>query len=148
MLFNTIVLSTLVSSAALVSALGPDHGSNRGHSGKKRASQTINKRTAGAPVVPADWPTTTQAGAIPSATAASASDPYLTSISDALNNNGNSLWTTKYTGDLTYYDTGSVACVSCQPLDSVTVRLAECMCCRSFRVTFTPTPPTPLPCRT
>lgn len=111
MLFNTILLSTLVSSAAVVSASASDHGSNRVHS-RQRASPTVGKRTTGAAVVPADWPTTTQAGPIPSFTAANSADPYLESISDALNNAGNSLWTTSYTGDLTYYDTGSVACVS------------------------------------
>lgn len=69
-----------------------------------------NRRTAGAPVTPSDWPTTTQPAATPSITVASAADPYLLSLSYALNNQNNALWTTQYTGDLTYYATGSVSC--------------------------------------
>lgn len=100
MLVTTVVLSALLGSALASSQ-------------SKRVSRHNKvKRTPGAPVTPSDWPTTTQAGAVPSATKASSSDPYLNSISDALNNNGNSYWTTKYTGDLTFYNTGSVACVS------------------------------------
>ena len=110
MLFDTLLLSTLATSVTLCSAIGLDHGSHRAHS-RRHSTPTIDKRTTGAPVVPADWPTTTQAGPIPSATAASAADPFLLSISDALNNNGNSMWTTKYTGDLTFYGTGITACV-------------------------------------
>ncbi|KAF8307013.1 hypothetical protein DL93DRAFT_2101420 [Clavulina sp. PMI_390] len=69
-----------------------------------------NRRTTGAPVTPSDWPTTTQPAATPSITVANSADPYLTTLSQALNMQSLSSWTATYTGDLTYYDTGVVAC--------------------------------------
>ncbi|KAF9521185.1 hypothetical protein BS47DRAFT_1335299 [Hydnum rufescens UP504] len=59
---------------------------------------------------PADWPTKTQGGPTYSATAASPADPYLRSVSDALNNKENPLFTEEHTGDLTYYGQGLGAC--------------------------------------
>ncbi|KAI0044972.1 hypothetical protein FA95DRAFT_1561606 [Auriscalpium vulgare] len=59
---------------------------------------------------PAFWPTKTQAAATYSATAASAADPMLLSVSDALNNKGNALFTEEHTGDLTFYGQGLGAC--------------------------------------
>lgn len=59
---------------------------------------------------PANWPTKTQAGPTYSATAASSSDPRLLSISEALNNKENKLFTQAYTGELTYYGQGLGAC--------------------------------------
>lgn len=86
-----------------------------------------DRRTAGVPVTPSDWPTTTQPAAIPSHTVASSADPYLNSLSQALNNNNNALWTTKYTGDLTWYDTGSVACGDVYADSTYTAAVAHAM---------------------
>lgn len=88
---------------------------------------TIHGRTVGVPVTPADWPTTTQAGAIPSITAVNAADPNLISLSYALNNAGNSLFTTKYTGDLTYYATGQTSCGDVQVDTSYTAAVSHLM---------------------
>lgn len=112
MLSQTIILSLLLSgSVAYASSPGPRRlDLPNGPRSNATASRTIQRRTAGVPITPADWPTTTQAGPIPSYTKASTADPYLNSLSYALNNAGNSLFTAQYTGELTYYDTASVAC--------------------------------------
>lgn len=96
-----------VFSAASAATAGPRRLDRNGpfHSHARSdiaASKTVNRRAAGAPVTPPDWPTTTQAGATPSVTAVTSADPYLNSLSYALNNAGNSLWTATYSGDLTY----------------------------------------------
>lgn len=59
---------------------------------------------------PPDWPTVTQPADTYSATKTSPADPYLTSISQALDNTQNSLFTAQYTGDLTYYGQGQTSC--------------------------------------
>lgn len=112
MLSQTILLSLLLSGSVVsASSSGPRRlDLPNGPRSNATASRTIQRRTAGVPITPADWPTTTQAGPIPSYTKASTADPYLNSLSYALNNAGNSLFTAQYTGDLTYYDTASVAC--------------------------------------
>jgi hypothetical protein len=56
------------------------------------------------------WPSKTQSGDTYSATVATPADPNLLSISDALNNDNNPLFQNTHTGDLTYYQTGIVAC--------------------------------------
>ncbi|CED83187.1 RlpA-like double-psi beta-barrel domain [Phaffia rhodozyma] len=59
------------------------------------------------------WPTVTQSGSSPSATVTSKADPYAQSLSYALNNSGNTLFTNKRTaGDLTYYEQGQTSCGS------------------------------------
>lgn len=116
MMSQVIILSLLTFSIfASASTPGPRRLNHDGSFDKHSrsnitATRTMNRRTAGAPVTPSDWPTTTQAGATPSITAVTAADPYLDSLSYALNNAKNSLWTATYSGDLTYYDTASVAC--------------------------------------
>ncbi|KAG6826927.1 hypothetical protein H0H92_013884 [Tricholoma furcatifolium] len=59
---------------------------------------------------PADWPTATQAGAAPTSTVASTSDPYLMELSKASNNADNALYTEKHVGQMTYYGQGLGAC--------------------------------------
>ncbi|KAJ7456897.1 hypothetical protein FB451DRAFT_1564318 [Mycena latifolia] len=62
------------------------------------------------PTKPSDWPTATQAGASPTSTVASASDPYLEELSKAIDNSGNSFFTSVHKGDMTYYGQGLGAC--------------------------------------
>ncbi|KAJ7619273.1 hypothetical protein FB45DRAFT_930300 [Roridomyces roridus] len=62
------------------------------------------------PVKPADWPSQTQSGPQPTSTVASASDPYLEKLSEAIDNSGNDFFTEVHTGDMTYYGQGLGAC--------------------------------------
>lgn len=104
MLTQAFILSFFASTTLAISR-GPrriDYDGSQKHARNNNATRTIQRRTAGAPITPSDWPTTTQAAATPSISVANSADPYLKSLSYALNNNANSLWTTKYTGDLTY----------------------------------------------
>jgi hypothetical protein len=48
------------------------------------------------------WPTVTQAGAVPAATRTSPADPYLLSLSHALDNSANHLFTAAHSGEMTY----------------------------------------------
>jgi len=59
---------------------------------------------------PSDWPTATQAGPQPTSTVASPADPYLKELSKAIDNSGNAQFTETHSGDMTWYDTGIVAC--------------------------------------
>jgi hypothetical protein len=51
---------------------------------------------------PSNWPTVTQRGAVPAATRTSPADPYLRSLSQALDNSENSLFTDVHKGQMTY----------------------------------------------
>jgi len=51
---------------------------------------------------PSDWPTVTQPGAAPAATRTSPADPYLRSLSQALDNSKNPLFTDVHKGQMTY----------------------------------------------
>lgn len=59
---------------------------------------------------PSNWPTITQPGSTYSATKTSPADPYLTSISQALDNTKNTKFTAQYTGDFTYYAQSLTSC--------------------------------------
>ncbi|KAG6864301.1 hypothetical protein C0991_010751 [Blastosporella zonata] len=59
---------------------------------------------------PSDWPTATQPGAAPAATRTSPADPYLMELSKSYNNKDNDYYTTKHTGQMTYYGQGLGAC--------------------------------------
>lgn len=76
---------------------------------------------------PAAWPTKTQAGAVPSATTTSAADPYLLSLSEALNNNDNPLFTSQKKGDLTFYAQGQTSCGSVYDDSSYTAAVSHLM---------------------
>ncbi|KAJ7653627.1 hypothetical protein DFH06DRAFT_1204314 [Mycena polygramma] len=76
---------------------------------------------------PADWPTATQAGATPTSTVASTSDPYLEELSKALDNSGNSFFTETHTGDMTYYGQGLGACGDVYDDNSFTAAVSELM---------------------
>ncbi|CAK5272261.1 unnamed protein product [Mycena citricolor] len=79
-----------------------------------------------APVKPSDWPSVTQAGAKPSYTVATSSDPYLKALSEAMDNSGNSLFTeVKTGGDMTYYGQGLGACGDVYDNESFTAAVSE-----------------------
>jgi len=55
----------------------------------------------------------------------SPADPFLTSISDALNTNDNPAFQKTYTGDLTYYETGIVACGDTYTEDTLSAAISH-----------------------
>ncbi|KAJ7244896.1 RlpA-like double-psi beta-barrel-protein domain-containing protein-containing protein [Mycena rebaudengoi] len=59
---------------------------------------------------PVDWPTATQAKAIPTSTTTSAADPFLMELSKALDNSQNQLFTSVHNGEMTYYGQSLGAC--------------------------------------
>ncbi|KAL7412355.1 hypothetical protein BDY24DRAFT_416149 [Mrakia frigida] len=86
----------------------------------------VASTTTVAAVADSDWPTQTQAGSVPSATATSASDPYLLSASYALNNADNALFTqTRTGGELTYYAQGQTSCGSVYDDSSYTAAISH-----------------------
>ncbi|KAJ7146101.1 hypothetical protein C8R44DRAFT_723940 [Mycena epipterygia] len=78
-------------------------------------------------VKPSDWPTATQAGPQPTSTVASASDPYLKELSKAIDNSGNSQFTSTHTGDMTYYGQGLGACGDVYDDNSFTAAVSHFM---------------------
>ncbi|KAJ7591311.1 hypothetical protein C8J56DRAFT_935199 [Mycena floridula] len=76
---------------------------------------------------PADWPTETQAGPVPTSTRTSTSDPYLAELSKAIDNSGNPLYTKVHTGDMTYYGQGLGACGDYYDDDSFTAAVSMIM---------------------
>ncbi|KAK7055409.1 DPBB-1 domain-containing protein [Favolaschia claudopus] len=75
-------------------------------------------------IKPADWPTATHAGAMPSSTVASSHDPYLKALSNALDNSENHFFTETHTGDMTYYGQGLGACGDVYDDDSFTAAIS------------------------
>ncbi|KAF7373554.1 DPBB-1 domain-containing protein [Mycena sanguinolenta] len=110
---STKTTSTKKSTTAASKATAASGGSSSsGSSGGKSGSiATVAVASADfTPVKPAAWPTATQSGPQPTSTVASASDPYLEELSKAIDNSGNSFFTTVHTGDMTYYGQGLGAC--------------------------------------
>jgi rare lipoprotein A (peptidoglycan hydrolase) len=76
---------------------------------------------------PANWPTATQSGPKPTSTAASASDPYLEELSKAIDNSGNSAFTSVHKGQMTYYGQGLGACGDVYDDNSFTAAVSQLM---------------------
>ncbi|KIY52769.1 hypothetical protein FISHEDRAFT_69581 [Fistulina hepatica ATCC 64428] len=75
---------------------------------------------------PSDWPTKTQEYASATASTTSAADPYLEILSEAYNNTNNPLFTReKYSGQMTWYDTGIVACGDTYTDDTMTAAVSH-----------------------
>ncbi|KAJ7153527.1 hypothetical protein C8R43DRAFT_448889 [Mycena crocata] len=78
-------------------------------------------------VKPANWPTATQHGSQPTATRASASDPYLSELSKAIDNSGNEFFTSVHKGEMTYYGQGLGACGDVYDDESFTAAVSMLM---------------------
>jgi rare lipoprotein A (peptidoglycan hydrolase) len=79
------------------------------------------------PVKPADWPTATQAKAVPTAVRTSAADPYLMELSKAIDNSQNPQFTKVHVGQMTYYGQGLGACGDVYDDQSYTAAVSKLM---------------------
>lgn len=93
----------------------------------KKTTKTSTGDLTGAPVIPADWPTTTAAGATWPYTVATDADPDLMVVSEALDNTGVDAYNAEHSGDLTYYETGQVACGDYYTEDTWTAAVSHIM---------------------
>ncbi|KAF8192638.1 hypothetical protein K438DRAFT_1969778 [Mycena galopus ATCC 62051] len=114
--------ATLLAFVALAVASPHSHG-------PRHQKASLNARAASdfQATKPFDWPTATQAGPVPTSTVASASDPYLEVLSEAINNSGNSYFTEVHTGDMTFYAQGLGACGDVYDDNSFTAAVSQLM---------------------
>ncbi|KAF8334041.1 uncharacterized protein EI90DRAFT_3288318, partial [Cantharellus anzutake] len=98
---------------------------NVGYDPGTSTSSTPSPSNTPTKVIPQYWPTKTQSGYTYEATRASPTDAFLTSISEALNNDNNPAFQKTYTGDLTYYETGIVACGDTYTDDTLTAAVSH-----------------------
>ncbi|KAJ7222353.1 hypothetical protein GGX14DRAFT_663346 [Mycena pura] len=94
---------------------------------KDSSSPTSGAAAGFKPVKPSDWPTATQAGTKPTSTVASAHDPYLEELSNAIDYTSYGVFTEVHTGDMTYYGQGLGACGDVYDDESFTAAVSHDM---------------------